>query len=285
MKKKTGSLPNFLCVGAQKAGSTLLYYLLDQHPEIYLAKGKELHFFNRDENYNKGVEWYSEHFAGSENYKRIGEATPDYNYYDEAPGRIYETLGKDIKLIFMLRNPVERAYSNYWMSFRRRREKLSFEKAIISEWSRIKKGAYEKQYFGYLNRGFYGKQIKRYLEYFPKENIKVFIFEEFSKDINNKMKDLLSFLDCTTDFEFKMFEDKVHQGDLNPPQYLKAALINRNINWPDVPKLLMNKKVDYLPMKKETNLFLREFYREDIKKLEEFLGRNDIADMWFPGME
>ena len=133
MKKKTERLPDFLCVGAQKSGTSLLYRLLNQHPEIYLAKGKEIHFFNRDENYNKGIEWYSEHFAGSEDYKRVGEVTPDYNYVPTVPGRIYKTLGKDIKLIFMLRNPVDRAYSNYWMSFRRGHERFSFEKAIIHE--------------------------------------------------------------------------------------------------------------------------------------------------------
>ena len=281
---KEVKLPNFLCVGAQKAGSTLLFYLLRQHPEIFLTKGKEKHFFNRDENYNKGVEWYSEFFVGSETYKAVGEATPEYNYYEAAPRRIFETLGRDVKIIFMLRNPADRAYSQYWMSFRRGHERRSFEDAIILEWDRIEKGEYEKKHFGYVSRGLYARQIKRYQECFPKENVKVFIFEEFSKDVKNNIKGVFEFLGCSADVEIDVAEEKVHQGDLNLPQYIKAVTRNKNVNWSDIPKLLMNKKVDYLPMKKETRHFLREFYREDINELEKLLGRNDLADMWFPGL-
>ena len=106
-------LPNFLCVGAQKAGSSSLYKLLKSHPEIYISEKNELHFFNVEENYKKGLQHY-ENFCekGYKNQKLIGEFTPDYLQYSFVPSRIKNDLG-DVKIIIILRHPVDRAYSQF----------------------------------------------------------------------------------------------------------------------------------------------------------------------------
>ena len=104
-------LPNFICVGAQRAGTTTLFNTLKLHPSISLSLTKEVHFFDNHENYKKGINW-SKNFFKKGN-KINGEITPDYMIYNFVPKRIFETLGENIKLIFLLRNPSQRAFSQF----------------------------------------------------------------------------------------------------------------------------------------------------------------------------
>lgn len=203
-------LPNFICPGAQKSAITTLYDLLRQHPDVYLPDVKELHFFDNEENYSKGISWYEkEFFSEVKGEKVIGDITPIYMYLDYIPQRIYNALGENIKFIFMLRNPIDRAYSHYWMSYRRGYEKESFEKAIELEKDRIRIGNFEKINFSYVERGFYSNQIKRYIKYFPKKNMKFIIFEDFIKNIPQIMKEIFSFLEiepiCSINYNIKRF--------------------------------------------------------------------------------
>jgi len=185
-------LPNFLCVGAQKAGTTTLHDILIQHPEIYLPEIKETKFFQDNSKYRKGLDYYEKEFFGKWNGERaVGEIDSVYMYFEYVPERIYKHLGKDIKLIFMLRNPVDRAYSHYWMSYRRGYETETFERAIELEQKRIKIDEFHKIHFSYIDRGFYAKQIKRYLKLFPKENMLFIIFEE--DFLKNRKKQLNRF--------------------------------------------------------------------------------------------
>lgn len=175
-------LPNFIIPGAQKSGTTALRIYLAQHPEIFMAN-KEIHFFDNDENYKKGIEGYEKFFDGWKGEKAIGEKTPNYLYYEKAPERIYKLL-PDVKLIFVLRNPVDRAYSHYRHNVRIGQETLSFEKAIEKEEERIKNPRLKKIY-SYKDRGKYIIQIKRYAEYFPKSQM-LFLLAEDLKDDRKK---------------------------------------------------------------------------------------------------
>ncbi|MEM4256651.1 MAG: sulfotransferase domain-containing protein [Thermoplasmata archaeon] len=275
---------NFLCLGTQKAGTTLLYKLLRQHPQIYLPNEKEAHFFDIDDNFNKGIEWYKQFFMNSEHYKIIGAITPSYLFFDYVPERIKNTLGTDIKFLIILRNPIDRAYSHYWMSYKRGYEKYPFEKAIIMEHARMRKGYFEKNHFSYLSRGFYSEQIKRYLSVFPFDNIKIIIFEEFIKNIKPYMKDILVFLGChDLEFEFNIHDESVHYGDLSISQYLKAIKTNRNFIFQkemfNLKKLIKNKRIHYPPLKKATRVFLQELYKHDIHELELLLKRD--LSIWY----
>ena len=187
---------NFLCVGAQKSGTSSLHYILKQHPDVCLASNKETHFFDEHENYVKGLDWYYstffDHYTGQ---KICGECTPEYMYFEEVPEMLFKAFGADIKLVFLLRNPVTRAFSHYMMSKKRLYETHSFEEAIQLEEERIKKDYFHKSHFSYLTRGYYTEQIKRYLKYFPKENMMFIRFEEdFVKNREKTINELCEFL-------------------------------------------------------------------------------------------
>lgn len=172
---------HFLGIGVQKAGTTTLHDVLSQHSQIYLPAKKEAHFFDDDERYEKGLPWLFETFFSEYSHEKIvGEFTPEYIYFEEAPKRIWTTLGVNTKFIVVFRNPAERAVSHYNMSYRRGFEKKDFWTAIKEEPQRIKLSAWHKSHFSYISRGFYAQQLKRYLALFPIEN---FLFLTFENDI------------------------------------------------------------------------------------------------------
>jgi len=106
--------PNLLCVGNVKAGSTSLWDTLAQHPQIFMAKNKEVHFFDR--HYEKGFDWYESHFEEHTNQKIVGEVTPNYMYQDLFLERVYNYFDK-LKVIVLIRNPVERVISHHQMFY------------------------------------------------------------------------------------------------------------------------------------------------------------------------
>jgi len=135
-----------------------------------MSEIKEVHFFCWDFIFNKGRIWYEKHFDSCRNYKVVGEATPYYMYVPEVPERIYNMI-PEAKLIFLLRDPVERAYSHYWHEVKTGWETLSFEEAIDIEDIRISKSELFKNHYSYLDRGKYAVQIERFLKFFPKSQI------------------------------------------------------------------------------------------------------------------
>jgi sulfotransferase family protein len=162
-------LPDFMIIGAQKAGTTSLYRYLSQHPDIAPALRKEIHFF--DEHYNKGPAWYRSFFptlAACNQHLRVtgrrlqtGEATPYYLFHPLVPERVRGLL-PGAKLIVVLRDPVSRAYSHYQHMRSRGREPLSFCEAVEQEPKR------SHQMFSYVSRGFYASQIREWLRFFPR---------------------------------------------------------------------------------------------------------------------
>ncbi|MDQ0162558.1 sulfotransferase family protein [Aeribacillus alveayuensis] len=287
--------PNFLCVGAQKSGTTTLHDLLIQHPDIYLPTVKETKFFQDNKKFEQGIDFYEKmYFSRCKSAKAVGEIDPEYMYFEEVPERIYKSLGKDIKIIFMLRNPADRAYSHYLMSYRRDYEKHSFIEAINLERERISLGDFEKNHFSYVDRGFYAKQIKRYLKYFPLENMKFIIFEEFVKNKKSVLSDIFSFLgvsqdvDIQTDLKsneagepkFKFLRDFIYK-----PNYFKPLKRFGRIFFPTQQSrdnfLRYLDKINQGPLKsipKSLALDIREklinIFFDDIKELENIIGIN-----------
>lgn len=190
-------LPNFICIGAQKTGTTTLYHILKDHPEITVSHPrKETKFFYRDEEYELGLDYYSKFFSYAPPKKAIGEFDPDYLFFDYIPSRIFSDLGKNMKFIVILRNPIDRAYSQYLMSVKKGFEKLSFEEAIQQENSRLKSGTREEiNNFSYITRGYYDEQIERYFKHFPKENFLFINYEnEFKENLSEVIKKICVFL-------------------------------------------------------------------------------------------
>lgn len=175
-------LPSFIIIGAQKAGTTSLFKYLRQHPGIAPAHKKEIKFF--DCNYANGLDWYRSHFPKESELSagRItGEASPHYLSHPLAPLRIQEVL-PEVRLIALLRNPVERAYSHYQLNVRRRREHLSFEEALDQEESRlagmlekIRQGEtiplYNFLHYAYVYKGLYAEQLENWLAVFPRQQV------------------------------------------------------------------------------------------------------------------
>ncbi len=205
-------MPDFIIIGAQKGGTTSLYNLLIGHPCIASALVKEVHFF--DKNFMKGITWYKAHFP-SFLYKYYakkmhglnfitGEASPYYIFHPHAPKRISEIVPR-VKIIVLLRNPIDRAYSHYHEEVRREREPLSFEDAIKREWERINGEmgkmledenyySFNHQYYSYLSRGIYVDQLKVWMNFFPKEQILILKSEDFYSYPETTLRRVVEFL-------------------------------------------------------------------------------------------
>lgn len=174
-------LPNLFIGGAQKSGTTSLHYFLGKHPDIFIPNiPEELHFFDIDENYAQGLDWYLDYFSEWQGESIIAQTSPLYLYQPEVPQRIYQ-FNPEAKFIFILRNPIERAYSHYWNSVRYGYEYLSFEEALIEEEERIKQNSDFRRKYSYIDRGKYTEQILRFLELFPRENILILLFDDLRR--------------------------------------------------------------------------------------------------------
>jgi len=201
---------NFFCIGTQKAGTTSLHDILKEHPDIFLPEEKEAHFFDIEEHYQLGLDWYyNEYFASYKNELIAGSFTPEYCFYPQVPERIYKAFGVNMKFIFILRQPVDRAISHYNMSKGRLYENLSFEEAVNQEKTRIKKGDFEFNNFSYFSRGYYSKQIKRYLQFYKRDQ---FLFLDFDQDIVRNLPQTLYRIQKFLGVPVVELDDKKHSN-------------------------------------------------------------------------
>jgi Sulfotransferase domain len=203
------TLPDFVIIGAQKCGTSFLYQLLVQHPHVKPAFAKEVHYF--DLNFRKGDNWYRSYFPVQVRNSRkyiTGEASPYYLFHPHAPRRA-STVLPDAKLIVMLRNPVDRAYSHYQHQVKRGkgegRETLTFEEAIEAE-KRILPGEVSKmlqdEFYeslrhrtrSYLRRGIYIDQLLAWSSFFPRKQMLILKSEDLFNDTTNVLERILDFL-------------------------------------------------------------------------------------------
>jgi hypothetical protein len=183
------SLPAFVIIGAQRAGTTSLYKWLSELPEVEPALRKELHYF--DTNYSRGERWYKSNFPVSAPGKMTGEATPYMLFHPLAPERASRDLDGTTRFIVLLREPVERAVSQYWHERDRRWESEPFERALALEVERLN-GAEEMirrgrasdshQHHSYLARGAYAGQLRRWFGAVGRDRILVLEFERLLAD-------------------------------------------------------------------------------------------------------
>jgi hypothetical protein len=200
-------LPDFLIIGAQKCGTNSLYDLLTQHPGVERAITKELNYFNL--HFEKGVEWYRSQLPlprRNEGRKSItGEATPDYLFYPDAAKRAAQVVPQ-ARLIVLLRNPVDRAYSHYHHQIRKGREALGFEEAIEAEQARLREEtdkmledelhtSFNYRHFSYLSRGVYVDQLLRWSEFYGADQMLVLKSEDLFEHTLETLKLVLDFLD------------------------------------------------------------------------------------------
>lgn len=289
-------MPNFMIIGVAKAGTTSLYRYLDQHPQVFMCPLKGTNFFGYEDARawrwaDEGkppllrhfqvttIEAYEATFAGATNEIAIGEVSPQYFRCPTAARRIYECI-PDVKLVASLRNPADRAFSGFLMRTRR-------GEAVKSTYEELTPAA------SHVREGFYYKRMKRYFEMFPRDQIKIFLFEEFKKDPAKVVVDLFDFLGVDPDFVPNTSTRH------NPAGVPKIRLLNRLFFHPTLiratkavlPESLqqMAKQIQQqnltTPPKFPPDLRaeLLELYREDILKLEELLDRD--LSIWLEGIK
>jgi hypothetical protein len=171
-----GRLPTFVIVGAMRSGTTALARHLGAHPDVFMAEEKEIHFFDR--HWARGQDWYRGRFVRASGERMVGEATPAYLYHPEVPARMAEVL-PEARLIAILRNPVDRAYSHYWLQRGLGRERRGFAEAIEEE---EREGPVLEADFAYLGCSRYLPQLQRMGRYFARASLLVLVFEELQRD-------------------------------------------------------------------------------------------------------
>lgn len=264
-------LPDFLIIGGQRCGTSSLYYYLTAQHCIRSAATKEVHFF--DDYFTRGINWYRAQFPTSA-YKYFvecvqhqhfltGEASPYYIFHPHAPRRISAAL-PHVKLIALLRNPIDRAYSHHWLEVKGRYETLPFEEAIRCEQDRItgerEKMVNDEHYhsfkyrrFSYLTRGIYIDQIEYWLNFFPRDQFLFLKAEDLYSNPASVVRQTLEFLgvaanEIDTNKEFKKYK---------------------------VPSKTGYKTKDSAPkMESATRQYLVEYFKPFNARLYEFLGRD-----------
>ncbi len=188
---------NFLVAGAQKGGTSALNKYLNAHPKLCMAKRKEVHFFDNERIFaRKPVDYsrYHSFFSPRLRQRLCGESTPNYLYWYNSPRRIWE-YNPAMKLIIVLRNPIDRAFSHWNMEYADKREFLSFRDAIRNERQRIKEALpYQHRVYAYIDRGFYTNQIRRVWHYFPKEQTLFLKSEVLKNEPQNALDKVCEFL-------------------------------------------------------------------------------------------
>ena len=233
---------NFIICGAQKSGTTALAHFLRQHPEICFSNQKEVHFFDNERLFsgtNVNYSVYHKSFPFSNQHKVIGEVTPIYMYWQPCMKRIWQ-YNPEMKLIAILRNPIERAYSHWNMEVSRGSDNIDFSSAIRYEAERCRNALpFQHRIFSYVDRGFYSEQIRRIIRFFPKEQCFFLKTEELGKLHDRILKGVFKFLEV--DPSIKIKEERIF-------------------------------KQEYGEMKKDDKDFLKETYHFEIRQLEKMLN-------------
>jgi hypothetical protein len=292
------TLPNFLVIGAAKCGTTSLHHCLSQHPEVYVAPGMLGCFFAFDGQRpaHKGpADWqmdrwavtdldtYEAQFGGVGSEKAIGEVCAAYIYRPDAAERIRSRL-PDVKLVAILRDPVDRAYSNYMHKVRDGVEPLvSFAEAIDAEPRRIREGW--RYNWHYKTRSMYFDQLRCFYRLFAREQIQILLFDDLSSRPHALFRDLFGFLGVDEDFQP---DTSIHfQATGVPRSRAMANFIRRQSVVKTAYRMIMpaqyrqrvTKSLEELNLRKpsltdQVRQDLLAVFRDDVLKLQDLIGRD-----------
>lgn len=294
-------LPNFLFIGTGKAGSTSLHYYLKQHPQIFISPVKETNFFAFEgekldfsgpgdqesetvRNSITNIETYLQNFDGVSDELAIGEICPSYLYVEKSPERIKHYI-PDAKMIAILRNPVDRAYSNFSGLVKTGRETLSdFSEAVHDEQFRVEKNWAPGWH--HVSHGFYYQQLKRYFDLFDRDQFRIYLFEDWTSDPFSLVKDIFEFIGVDSSFEPDLStvynksgkpRSRVLYKLLSQPNPIKDSL------KPLLPRRLRSKfysdlqnfNLQKLPeMSPELRKNMVNIYKDDVLNLQGLIGKD-----------
>ena len=294
MKNK---LPNFLIVGAAKSGTSSLHNYLNQHTEVFMPsynkegmKVKEPRFLIKDlveHRLHNGVwtwEEYQSLFNGASKFKAIGESTVLYlYYYEHAIKNIKLRLGNNVKIIIMLRNPANRAYSAFQHVSRGFKEELSFEKSLEIEERRLEKDKELTPMVMYKDMGLYYEMVKAYLDAF--ENVLIILYEDFRDETDEVLQGVYQFLGIDENQKIDSTSRHNVGGKRWKNKRMKKIFMKdhllKSVIKPMIPKKIRKEVRDKLvnvstravsPMKVKTRNYLNQFFKADVGKLSELLN-------------
>ena len=296
MKRK---LPNFLIVGAAKSGTSSLHNYLNQHQDVFMPsyntkgfKVKEPRFFIKDlveHRLHYGVwnwEEYISLFDSVKDEKAIGESTVLYlYYYNHSIKNIKKYLGEDVKIIIMLRNPVDRAYSAFHHVSRGFKEQYTFEKALEIEDYRLDLDPHLTPMVMYKDMGMYSKMVRAYKNSF--KNVHIILYEDFRDNTEQEMIKTFDFLELNKDENIDFKTRHNVGGKRWKNKYIKYIFMKTN--WfRSLLKILIPKKIRYTFRKKMVNISTKEVvemnvntrqklksdFKEDVQKLSKIINRD-----------
>jgi hypothetical protein len=288
---KSGEIwPNFFIVGARKCAVTSLYVYLQNIPGVYMSPVKELYYFAP--NSVKSKRWNKKEYLGffkkANGHIAIGEATPIYLWDPDAPRVIHQTI-PHARIVMSLRDPIERAYSQYLMAMKYATRKSSFYDELIRSYKKQEK-VHGISNMLYVELGMYYEQVKRYFDTFGREQVKVLIFEEFVQDPAKYVNEVLAFLGVNyrvTEIRGHYNPDSVPRSPLSVwPFVFFRWLHSKNINFYKIlqrrrfPAAYKVEKVFFKARKERPKMdpravkFLQDKYYDDVLKLELLLRRS-----------
>ena len=270
-----GSLPTFLVIGAMKCGTTSLHHYLSQHPEIFVSAQKELHYFVAERNWKKGITWYRQQFDPS--FQQRGEISPSYAFfprYQKVPERIHQVLG-DVKIIYIVRDPIDRLISHYVHDIAARQQTLPFPEALANVRDN-----------DYVWCSCYSVQLERYLQYFPIERFLVITQEALLKDRTVTLQNVYRFLGVAETPKGIKTQSELHRSRDKRRYKMPAQLIEQFISKTRLKKAYPNaawhlerllcypyaQRVPQPVPDEDLMIRLNQIFRPDIMKLEALTG-------------
>ena len=280
---------DFFIVGAPKAGTTSLYYYLKEHPEIEMSREKEPNYFSDKFIQNQGMYYGSQRIKSEEKYHSLfnkqdkevifGEASVSYLFFDHVAKNIKQ-YNAEAKIIIMLRNPIDRAFSHYLMDYRLGLINDSFESVINKKSKNTNASLFYQQY---IEVSKYSVQVKRYLEEFDSDNILFIDYDDFKKDTKGIVRKVYSFLGVNTEKKSDVYK-KHNRSDMpinNCIRFIYSSALIRRISSflfarriIEMTKQLLFKQENKPKLSKKTKIQLNEFFREDLLRLTDMIHKD-----------
>ncbi|MBO9699277.1 MAG: sulfotransferase domain-containing protein [Sporocytophaga sp.] len=284
---------NTIIIGTQKSGTTSLYYYLKQHPDIYFSEVKEITYFDNDKFYEKGINYFHSFFPNFKNQKIIATADVHLLPSATAPGRVFK-YNPNIKIIVLLREPVDRAYSafNYAKKNGWENSEISFLKSLEKEEEiRNNKGLIRKNDLLYFWNGLYHHHLTNWFKYFPKDSFFIFKDEELRNNGYIKIKELFQFLGISENQEINTSKEYNKAGNVKS-KFIQKYILSKGspskkfigsilpskikvfIRSKVFKKLIELNKIDKEnePLQAQDRVKARQYFRDDLLKLKEELS-------------
>ena len=269
-----GALPNLVVIGAQKCGTSGLHYYLSLHPEISMSRPKELNFFIEERNWPRGLDWYRRHFDPAARVR--GESSPNYTAYPQhegVPERMHDLL-PEARLIYLVRDPLERIAAHWVHNYAKRRERGTLRETLTHPQT------------SYIERSRYHMQIERFLRFYDRERVLVIEQNDLRGEREATLRSVFEFAGVDPEFTHPRFSDERHQTSRKMRSSRLAIRLERASRsrggkllpsslWLGLDALLpLRRPIDRPDVRAALGAEDLELLRSDAERLRELTGRD-----------